>query len=97
LASEDTKEFTQLCWYHARLLQQANCFTAFSHLQSEYMCDMYSQVEDQCLDYIKKARNKQLPDAQFCKANIPGEDNDDQASQDELDTSTALPASFLGS
>jgi hypothetical protein len=94
---KNTKEFTQLRWYRARLLQQANHFTAFSRLQSEYICDMYSRVEDQCLDYIKKARNKQLADAQFCKANIPGEDNDDQASQDELDTSTALPASFLES
>jgi Helitron helicase-like domain at N-terminus len=94
---KNTKKFTQLRWYRARLLQQADRFTTFSRLHCEYICDMYSRVEDQRLDYIRKARNKQLADVQFCRENVPAEDDDGQAPHNELCTATELPASFLGS
>jgi hypothetical protein len=91
------KGYTQLRWYRARLLQQAERFSIFSRLHNEYICDMYSRIEDQRLEYIKRARNKQLADEQFCNANIPPESDDNPASQDELIKTTELPASFLGS
>jgi hypothetical protein len=93
----NSKGYTQLRWYRARLLQQASRFSAFSRLHCEYICDMYSRVEDQRLDYIRKARNKQLADEKFCKTNIPLEDSDNPDSGEELESATELPSSFLGS
>jgi hypothetical protein len=93
---QNSNKFTQLRWYRSRLLQQAYRFNTFSRLQCEYICDMYSRVEDQRLDYIRKAKNKQLADTQFCTTNLPPEEDDD-ASHDQLTTASELPASFLGS
>jgi hypothetical protein len=95
---QNSSNFTQLRWYRSRLLQQSERFSAFSRLHCEYICDMYSRVEDQRLDYIRKARNKQLADTQFCRDNIPLENNDDdKTSRNQSDAPIELPASFLGS
>jgi hypothetical protein len=94
---DNSKKYTQLQWYRSRLLQQAECFNTFSRLLCEYICDMYSHVEDQCLDYIRWAKNKQMADEQFCQQNLPAEADDGHTHEDDIVKPIELPASFLGS
>jgi hypothetical protein len=43
--------FTQRLWYRGRLLTDDR-FITFGRLTSEYLCDMYSRIEEERLDYI---------------------------------------------
>jgi hypothetical protein len=42
-------------YYRACLLCE-NHFQQFDRLGCEYMCDMFSRMEDQCLEFIRQAK-----------------------------------------
>jgi hypothetical protein len=71
---------TQRQWYKSRLLTDDR-FLIFGRLGSEYICDMYSRVEEERLDFIRRSRASEFE-------NHDGDDNQD---------CIELPASFLGS
>jgi hypothetical protein len=75
-------KITQREWYKNRLLTD-ECFLLFGHLTSEYLCDMYSRVEEEHLQFIHKGR---LHEARG---------NDAEMEDDDIDI--RLPVSFLGS
>jgi hypothetical protein len=53
------KQFTQRAYYKARLLTEPR-FCAFGRLACEWSCDMYSRVEDEVLEFIKKGKQAEL-------------------------------------
>ncbi|KZT44709.1 hypothetical protein CALCODRAFT_489134, partial [Calocera cornea HHB12733] len=75
---------TQLKWYRLCLLREER-FLRFGRLTNEYLCDMYSRVQEQDLDYIRRAREHQA-------AARAGPDGMEQEAVD-----IELPASFTGS
>jgi hypothetical protein len=74
--------YTQRQWYRGHLLTDER-FTIFGRLTSEYLCDMYSRIEEERLDYIRRSQDRSED------ANIPN--------QNRTNIPTSLPASFLGS
>jgi hypothetical protein len=74
--------FTQREWYKGRILADSR-FLAFGRLGSEYLCDMYSRIEEERLQFIRRGR---LSHAQEI-------DPDGDLSSVPIH----LPASFLGS
>jgi hypothetical protein len=75
-------KITQREWYKNRLLTDDR-FLLFGRLTSEYLCDMYSRVEEERLQFIHKGR---LHEAR---------END--AEMEDHDIDIRLPVSFLGS
>lgn len=78
----NTLGFTQREWYKGRLLTDDR-FLIFGRLCSEYLCDMYSRVEEERLNFIRRGRVSQA--------------HREDPSVDDSDMSIELPASFLGS
>ena len=52
---------SQIRWYRMRILRDER-FHLFGRLGNEYLVDMYSRVEDQRLDYLRRGRKQQLAD-----------------------------------
>lgn len=75
-------ELTQREWYKGRLLTDDR-FLTFGRLTSEYLCDMYSRIEEERLQFIRRGRLSHIleqdPDADTSTVDIK------------------LPTSFLGS
>jgi hypothetical protein len=89
-----TLGWTQCTYYKARLLTEKR-FQDFGRLGCEYICDMYSRIEDERLSYIQKgkaAEAKQFRDTAF--DDEYDRDNDDDNDDDVH--SFALPSSFTG-
>jgi hypothetical protein len=76
---------TQRQWYRSRLLSDAR-FHIFGRLTCEYLCDMYSHVEEERLNFIHNSR-------EFHAANTL--DNVDHDGDEQCNIT--LPASFMGS
>ena len=74
---------TQREWYRSRLLSDTR-FLTFGRLSCEYLCDMYSRIEEERLKFIR--RSKQTADT-----NVLDEETVDDS--DNLE----LPCSFMGS
>jgi hypothetical protein len=79
-----TSKFSQIQYYKARLLTEPR-FHDFTRLVCEWLCDMYSRVEDERLDFIRSAKKRQIAD--FAET-VEGDEDEDGFS---------LPASFTGS
>ena len=62
-----------------------------SRLGCEYICDMYSRVEDERLDFIKLGKRAEAD--RFCQST----DNEDGEQEDDDGDNFTLPASFTGS
>jgi hypothetical protein len=75
--------FTQCAWCRGRLLTEDR-FQTFGQLGCEYLCDMYSRVEEEQLKYIRRGL-----------ANVDHHENADDA--DERVPDVELPTTFLGS
>lgn len=81
-------KWTQINYYKARLLTESR-FHDFRRLACEYICDMYSRVEDERLEFIKKGVSNQ---ARIFDSGILDDDGTEE------DTNNFhLPASFTGS
>lgn len=80
-------KWTQREYYKARLLTEPR-FQMLGRLGCEYMCDMFSRLEDERLQYIRRGKQREALD-------FPGEGGDAD-DEDSIDTFT-LPASFTGS
>lgn len=78
----NTLGFTQREWYKGRLLTDDR-FLTFGRLCSEYLCDMYSRIEEERLGYIRRGRLSRAHQI--------------DPSADESSIDIELPASFLGS
>jgi hypothetical protein len=98
-----TQRWTQRKYYRARLLSERR-FQTFSRLGCEYICDMFSRMEDERLDFIRKGKAQQ---ADFLRE-LARDHDLDSGSDDDLDGNDLgddpdsrdrfrLPASFTGS
>jgi hypothetical protein len=74
---------TQREWYKNRLLTDSR-FSIFGRLTCEYLCDMYSRIEEEHLRYIRCSKEQQNRDS------MVGEDIEEE-------TNLELPSSFMGS
>jgi hypothetical protein len=83
---------SQSQWYRFRLLREPR-FSYFGSLTCEYIVDMYCRIEDERLQYIREARQRQATLMQ----RIYNNDADLQNKELDATFATALPASFLGS
>lgn len=54
LRNDDDADATQRQWYKCRLLTEDR-FAAFGRLTSEYVCDMYSRIEEARLNFIRQS------------------------------------------
>lgn len=68
---------TAMQWCRSRVLTDRR-FLTFGRLTAEYLCDMYSRIEEQRLGYIKQARissaherDPDLPDHEEIKIDLP--------------------------
>jgi hypothetical protein len=82
---ESDPRWTQREYYKHRLLTETR-FQALGRLGCEYMCDMFSRMEDERLDFVRKGK--------AAEADLFG-DNEDDADDDTVPFT--LPASFTGS
>ena len=80
-------QWTQREYYKARLLTEPR-FQIFSRLGCEYICDMFSRMEDERLEYIRQGKRQESLDFP------PETERDDD---DETTEAFSLPASFTGS
>lgn len=80
-------KISQRLWYKAHLLTDPR-FLHFGRLTCEYVCDMYSRVEEQRLDFIRRSR------LNFWERTHHGDVDDDD---DDDEINIELPASFIGS
>ena len=97
--------WTQRKYYRARLLTETR-FQGFSRLGCEYICDMFSRMEDERLDFIRKGKavqaehlRKLANDHDFAMEdhnNHEDPDDDDNTDEDSR-FHPVLPASFTGS
>lgn len=78
----NTLGFTQREWYKGRILTEDR-FLIFGRLCSEYLCDMYSRMEEERLNYIRRSRMSRARTL--------------DPSVDATNIDIELPASFLGS
>jgi len=76
----NTLGLTQRQWYKSRILSDDR-FLTFGRLSCEYFCDMYSRIEEQHLNFIRRSLPKAADDI-----------NEHDAIQN-----IELPASFMGS
>jgi hypothetical protein len=76
--------FTQRQWYKSLLLREPR-FSDFGGLTSKYICDMYSQIEEEHLQIIRRGRITQASE------NHSPDDNDP-----DMQFDIRLPASFIG-
>ena len=83
----NTLRLTQREWYRSRLLSDSR-FHLFGRLTCEYLCDMYSRIEEERLNFIRISKKTISQTAAL--ANVNEEDDDEQAN-------VTLPASFMGS
>jgi len=81
--SNNINGLTQIEWYHSRLFTEDQ-FQIFGWLGCKYLCDVYSQVEEQCLQYIRSERINQAKHSQA-------------ADDKQGDVHFELPASFVQS
>ncbi|KAF9504877.1 hypothetical protein BS47DRAFT_1334516, partial [Hydnum rufescens UP504] len=81
------KQFTQRAYYKVRLLTEPR-FSALGRLGCEWSCDMYSRVEDEVLEFIKKGKHAESDRFRNDETNEDDDGDDD---------SFTLPASFTGS
>jgi hypothetical protein len=79
----NTIPFTQREWYRACIFTEPR-FLIFGRLACEYLCDMYSRVEEEHLNFIRGS------EAALAAENPSEDDNPDSENIE-------LPASFLGS
>jgi hypothetical protein len=77
--------WSQIDYYKLRLLCE-NRFSVMSRLACEYICDMYSCIEDERLQFIRSTKENEI---------LQLAHTDDAAEDDEIDFT--LPASFTGS
>lgn len=82
-----TCNMTQIQYYKQRLLCEPR-FQQLGRVGNEYMCDMYSRVEDERLDFIRKSKKKE---ADLFRDPCHEFDEDDDGEDFNL------PASFTGS
>jgi hypothetical protein len=82
---QNTLPLTQRQWYRSRLLTDPR-FRIFGRLTCEYLCDMYSRVEEERLKFIHNSRETLATD-HFDDAEHDGDEQ----------TNISLPASFMGS
>ena len=92
--STNGHSFSQINWYRFRLLTEAR-FRWFGRLTNEYLVDMFSRVEEECLDYIQSGCMHQMDEAMRRKEAAFVIDPDNQA--EELSSAFTLPSSFIGS
>jgi hypothetical protein len=76
-------DMSQRLWYKSLLLSDSR-FLHFGRLTCEYVCDMYSRIEEQRLDFIKKSR-----------VNFMRQQEHVDGDYDRFEI--VLPASFMGS
>lgn len=88
------QDLTQIRWYRARLTVEPR-FLVLGRLCGEYLVDMYSRVEDERLDYIRRGREKQYQTLQQQQARDGMLSGD--GSITEFERGITLPSSFLGS
>lgn len=81
-------KWTQREYYKARLLTEPR-FQFFGRLGCEYICDMFSRMEDQRLQYIRQGKRQEALDFSGEAAADPDDDDSVEAFN--------LPASFTGS
>jgi hypothetical protein len=79
----DCLPLTQREWYRSRLLTD-NRFQTFGRVSCEYMCDMYSRIEEERLSFIRRSKQTFAHDEHL---------NDDVEQDDGIE----LPATFMGS
>jgi hypothetical protein len=79
---KNTLPFTQRQWYRSLLLREPR-FIDLGRLGSEYICDMYSRIEEERLQFIRRGRISQA------------RESNPACDDDRVDI--RLPASFLGS
>lgn len=80
--------WTQHKYYKACLLTEP-CFQDFSHLGCEYVCDMFSRMEDERLDFVCKG--KLVEAAHFAgQARKHGLEIDEDGDDDEDNQFTSL-------
>ena len=82
---ENTLALTQKEWYHSRILSDDR-FLTFGRLTCEYLCDMFSRMEEERLNFIRKSKRS-------IARNDPREIDVDDAEQTDI----SLPSSFMGS
>jgi hypothetical protein len=87
----NTLSLTQREWYRSRLLSDKR-FLTFGRLSCEYICDMYSRVEEERLSFIRNSKKT------VARAS---EDGPHVGAEGELDLdeqcNITLPSSFMGS
>ena len=83
----NTLQLTQREWYRSRLLTDSR-FHVFGRVSCEYLCDMYSRIEEERLNFIRISKKNISQTAAV--ANVNDDDEDEQAN-------VTLPASFMGS
>ena len=85
--SRNTISLTQREWYRSRILTDQR-FITFGRLTCEYVCDMYSCVEEERLNFIQKSKQAF---AQNVRNAVGGDEEQDEQ------MNVILPASFMGS
>ena len=85
--SRNTLFLTQCEWYRSRILTDER-FITFGRLTCEYVCDMYSRVEEERLNFIRKSKQAF---SQNVRNTVCGDDDEDEQ------MNIILPASFMGS
>ena len=88
------QKWTQRKYYKYRLLTESR-FQDFSRLGCEYICDMFSRMEDERLDFIRRGKAVEAARLRDLEG-FEDDDDDDDNSLEENDCTT-LPASFTGS
>jgi hypothetical protein len=77
------RDMTQIEWYRRRILSEER-FQIFGRLANEYLCDMWSRVQEEQLSYIFHNRTQQ-------------QQNRDTDPNNPSSLDVMLPADFLGS
>ena len=83
----NTLQLTQHEWYCSRLLTDSR-FHVFGRVFCEDLCDMYSCIEEEWLNFIRISKKNISQTAAVANVN---EDNEDEQAN------VTLPASFMGS
>ncbi|KAF8290485.1 hypothetical protein DL93DRAFT_2092057, partial [Clavulina sp. PMI_390] len=104
--------WTQRKYYKSRLLTEKR-FQDFSRLGCEYICDMFSRMEDERLDFVRRGKAAQMEHLQSLRHshnlhtnvdpttgnNVEADYNNEEDDDDDDDNKEyiTLPASFTGS
>ena len=84
----NTVTLTQREWYRSRILTDQR-FITFGRVTCEYLCDMYSRVEEERLNFIRRSKDA-ISQNLIHDATVDNDEQDEQAN-------VVLPASFMGS